>query len=205
MLCARLAASSSPGTLPGVFLSFLHAAAPGLNPLASAPWLVLALGAALLLAGRQLFWLFVAAVGFFAALHFAQGVLGDEHRDWALIASLLAGAVGAGLAVIVQKFAVALAGAVTGGYLLDQFFRSTLEQYPTFGWLFVALAAVLGALLMVKLFRWALIVVTSLAGAHLLLAMVEWPPRWLALAYAALFVTGVAWQSSGGRRRPEAK
>ena len=165
------------------------------------PWLVLALGAALLLAGRQLFWLFVAAVGFFAALHFAQGFLGEEHRDWALIGGLIAGALGAGLAILVQKFAVALAGAVTGGYLLDQFFRGSLVQYPEYGWVFLALASLVGAFLMVKIFRWALIVITSLAGAHLLLAAATWPARWLAVAYGALFVVGVAWQSSQGRRK----
>jgi hypothetical protein len=160
----------------------------------------MALGAALLLAGRQLFWLFVGTVGFFAALHLAQGFLGEEHRDWVLMGSLLAGALGAALAVLVQKFAVVLAGAVTGGYLLDQFFRGALEQYPQYGWVFLGLASLLGAFLMVRIFRWALIVVTALAGTHLLLLQATWPPRWLALAYAALFVAGVAWQSPRSKR-----
>src|SRR3954452_9789134 len=90
--------------------------------LAVSPGIALGIGAALLVAGRKLFWLFVGAIGFFTAMRLATEVFGGEHSDWVLIGSIVAGLLGAVLAIFVQKVAVGLAGAVTAAYLLDQFF-----------------------------------------------------------------------------------
>lgn len=179
----------------------LHHAFPSPHhALAASPGLAVGVGAALLLAGRKLFWFFVAAVGFVAALEFAAQYFGTAPRETVLIASLVAGIIGAVLAIFVQKLAVSLAGAATGAYLLDQFFRS-LPTYPDLGWIFLIAAAMLGALLMAVVFRWALILLTSLAGAHLIGQWLPLPRGWLAAAYAALVVLGVAVQT----RRPQAR
>src|SRR3954463_6112389 len=110
--------------------------------LALSPGMALGSGAALLVAGRKLFWLFVGAVGFFACARLAQGFLGNEHQDWQLIACLVAGVFGAIFAVFVQKVAVGLAGAGMGVYLLDLFFRHGMESYPPAGLVYLAIAAV---------------------------------------------------------------
>jgi hypothetical protein len=178
----------------------LHTLPSAHHALGASPGLAIGVGAALLLAGRKLFWFFVAAVGFVAAMEFARQYFGGANQDTVLIASLVAGITGAVLAVFVQKLAVSLAGAATGAYLLDQFFRS-LPSYPDLGWIFLIAAAILGALLMAIVFRWALILLTSLAGAHLIGEWLPLPRGWLAAAYAALVVIGVSVQS----RRPQAK
>jgi hypothetical protein len=156
-----------------------------------APGIVIGIGAALLLAGRKFFWLFVGAVGFFATLRVATGYFGDERQDWILIASVVAGVIGAALAVVVQKVAVALAGAATGAYLLDQFFRSELAEYPSLGWVFLIIAAVVGALMMAIVFEFALILLTSLAGAHLIVPELSLQRQWWAAAYVILVLAGV--------------
>lgn len=162
-----------------------------------APGVAIGMGAALLLAGRKLFWFFVAAVGFVAALEIATPYFGTENHHSVLIGSLVAGAIGAVLAIFIQKIAVSIAGAATGSYLLDQFFR-TLPTYPDLGWLYLIAAGIAGALLMAIVFRWALVLLTSLAGAHLIGQWLPLPRGWLAAAYAALVVIGVAVQT----RRP---
>jgi uncharacterized membrane protein YeaQ/YmgE (transglycosylase-associated protein family) len=164
---------------------------------AASPGIAIGVGAALLLAGRKLFWFFVAAVGFVGAMEFATQHFGGEHRDSILIASLVAGIIGAVLAVFVQKLAVSLAGAAAGAYLLNEYFRS-MPTYPDLWWIFLIAAAIAGALLMAVAFRWALIIVTSLAGAHLIGQWLPLPRGWMAAAYAALLVIGIAVQS----RRP---
>lgn len=170
--------------------------------LGASPGIVIGVGAALLFAGRKLFWFFVAAVGFVAALEFARQFFGDANRDAVLIGSLVAGLIGAVLAIFVQKLAVGIAGAATGAYLLDQFFRS-LPAYPELGWIFLIAAAIVGALLMAFVFRWALILLTSLAGAHLIGQWLPLPRGWLAAAYAALVVIGVAVQTRSSRAKAE--
>src|SRR3954469_9503900 len=110
--------------------------------LAESPILLLAVGAALLCAGRKLFWLFIAAVGFFGAMRLSSEYLAAQPREWLLVGSLIAGAAGALLALFLQKVAITVAGAVAGAYLLDLFFRSGNIPYPANGWIFLLGAAV---------------------------------------------------------------
>ncbi|HEV7402861.1 MAG TPA: DUF4203 domain-containing protein [Chthoniobacteraceae bacterium] len=180
----------------------LHPLPSAHHVLGASPGLAIGVGAALLLAGRKLFWFFVAAVGFVAAMELATRYFGESNHDAILIGSLVAGVIGAVLAIFLQKLAVGLAGAATGAYLLDQYFR-TLPDYPDLGWIFLIAAAVAGALLMAVVFRWALILLTSLAGAHLIGQWLPLPRGWRAAAYAALVVIGVAVQSR--RARPAAE
>src|SRR5688572_12852501 len=85
--------------------------------------LYLLFGLALLVAGRRLYWLFVAAVGFGIgtvlpqAFFRPEGLAGaTDGREWGLLIALLGGIVGALLAIFFQKLAVALAGAAAGGF-----------------------------------------------------------------------------------------
>jgi hypothetical protein len=163
--------------------------------LAVSPGVALGIGAALIVAGRRLFWLFVGAVGFFAFSRLAREYLGSEHPDWVLIGSAIAGIAGAIFAIFLQKVAVGLAGAAMGVYALDQVFRHSMETYPSVGLLLLAVAAIVGALVTVAVFEWALIFLTSLLGAHLLAQLVDVQRGWLILYYVALVAIGVGIQS----------
>jgi hypothetical protein len=179
-------------------MSLLPALPAPVDSLVESPLFTVLLGLSLLAFGRRLFWFFVAGAGFVAGAHLAVNLLGTKYPEWVLGAGLLAGLIGAFLAVFVQKVAVAAVGSLTGGFLMYQALLAAPALSPEWTWLVVAIAAVAGAVLMVMLFRWALIVVTSLAGAHLLLQTAPLASPWKAMAYAALFVSGIVWQS----RRP---
>lgn len=133
----------------------------------------LVLGVVLLLAGRRLYWLFVGVVGFGVGMVVAQeffrpeGFAGaTDGREWGMLIAVLGGLVGALLAVLFQKVAVALAGAVAGGFggwvLLEAFGAESVA------WVGMAIGAVLGAILVLRLFDWGLIFFSSVAGAKML-------------------------------------
>jgi hypothetical protein len=158
-------------------------------------------GAAMLLFGRRLFWVFVAGVGFACgALVAAELLVGQE--GWILLAAAIVGGVfGALIALFAQKLAVGVAGFLAGGYLGHALAQNlNLEPHA---WIFFIVAGVLGALLLVALFDWTLIVLSSLTGALVIVEQVPWPAPWPAVVFLGLLVVGLAIQAS--QFRPRAK
>ncbi len=166
----------------------------------------IALGIALLLAGRRIFWLFVAAVGFVVAFELVSPWVGDDRPGIALILSGVAGLAGAVLAIFVQKVAVALVGAVAGAYYLHRLLEAASMHDPRYGWVSAAIGAVVGSLLLVFVFKWALVFFSSVVGAHLILkqAVEVWHIR-LDLAgalFVALVIAGLLVQTRHLRGHP---
>src|SRR6202040_2527735 len=83
----------------------------------SVPIISALIGAVILLFGRKLFWLFVAAVGFAAGVEFAPHLIHEPSPLLALTLALVLGFVGALLAIFLQKIAIAVAGFLAGGKL----------------------------------------------------------------------------------------
>ena len=81
----------------------------------SVPIISVIIGAAILLFGRKLFWLFVAALGFAVGLEIAAYFMREPPQWMTLLVALGAGVLGALLAIMLQKFAIAIAGFVAGG------------------------------------------------------------------------------------------
>jgi len=156
-------------------------------------------GAAALLLGRQLFWLFIAVVGFTVGFTFAQTALVDQPQwmIWAL--GLAAGIVGLLLGLFIQKLAVGLGGFAAGAYVAMRLaFIGGHELHPAG----VLLAGVAGAVLLYIFFDWALIVLSSAAGAGLILEGVpECPIPDLGLFWI-LTILGVMVQTVLMRKRP---
>ncbi len=126
------------------------------------------IGAVVLVLGRQLFWLFVAFAGFLTGLHFATRVVAGLP-GWAVLAGALSAAViGAVLAVVLKKAAVAIAGFFIGGYLMVELLRVTNITAGPYGWVAYLVGGIVGALLVLALFDWALIILSSLSGAALI-------------------------------------
>jgi hypothetical protein len=123
------------------------------------------LGTVLLLFGRRLFWLFVTAAGFVTGLFLARDYF-QLASQWQVIAvSLLAGLIGALLAVFVQKLAVALAGLAAGGFLAVGLLTAFgAESFALVGFI---IGGLFGAILLLVIFDWALIVLSALLGAAL--------------------------------------
>lgn len=136
------------------------------------PLFFLVAGVLLLLLGRRLFWLFIAAAGFAAGLELAHAAMPHEPELVAAAAAVLLGLLGAVLAIFVQKIAVALAGFLGGGYLAATLYPSLAEASGAghfAPWLLFAAGGVLGAILMTVFFNWALIILSALQGAHFIL------------------------------------
>ena len=125
----------------------------------------LAAGILLLFIGRKLFWLFVAVVGFLVGLTYIPQILPGQTETVFLAVSLIAGLLGALLAVLLQKFAVGLAGLTAGGYIADYFLQTMTLNVGEYQWLAIVAGALLGAVLAGSMYDWALILLTSVSGA----------------------------------------
>jgi len=150
-------------------------------------------GAAILLLGRRLFWLFVAFAGFLASFEYAPLLLTGQPEWVVLLVSVLAGAVGAILAIGLQYVAAAIVGFVGGSYasvpLVLLLFGHGASWIPLLG-------GIVGAVLMLLLFDWTLIVLSALMGARAVLLPFGLQGGIAVLAWLALAAVGIAVQAS---------
>lgn len=165
------------------------------------PALALLVGIVLLVAGRRVFWLAVGAAGFVFALVLALRWL-DAEPVWLLVGlAFLAGFVGAVLAVVLQRVAVALAGFLVGGWAGLALWL-LLGGVEGFGALLAFLVAgVVAAILAGALFEAALIVVSALIGAVLVAGAAGAEGPFGMLLIVVLAVAGALIQAALGRRR----
>lgn len=158
------------------------------------------IGAALLLLGREFYWLFVASVGFVVAADLAPRVVQIEPSILLLVIALAAGVVGALLAVLLQEAAIGLAGFLAGGYaaiaLLD------LIELPSspISWILALVGGVIGVVLILALFDWALIILSSITGAWTITRALEVRTLMTGLIFLVLLMIGLAAQASMMRR-----
>lgn len=126
------------------------------------------LGILCLAMGRKLFWVAVAALGFYLGASAAQTYLGFTSPALILFAGVVAGIAGALLAVLFQKVAVALAGFAIGGRVLAAYLAAVVPVTPEQYWVLVILCGLICAVMVAWLFDAGLIVITSIFGAGLL-------------------------------------
>jgi hypothetical protein len=155
---------------------------------------------ALLTLGRKLFWLFVAALGFITAMALASQLL-EIEADWVVILiGLIAGGIGAVLAITLQRVAIGVAGFLAGGYLLLSALNLIGLEPGSAAWQPFLIGGIVGAIAAFPLFEWALIFVSSGSGAFVIAQSFELQ-RIVAIAlFAGTFILGVAIQSALRRR-----
>ena len=158
-------------------------------------WINILIGLILLFAGRRLFWLFVACVGFASGYHYAQQIWAIHSPILVLVLAVAVGAVGAIIAILFQKAAIVLAGFAAGGYigliLFDQFAGLSSQMV----WLPYFIGGVIGAVVLFLVFDWALIFLSTLTGATLIVQMAAFSP-WVEIAlFFALVVAGMLFQA----------
>jgi len=153
-------------------------------------------GGALLLAGRKLFWLFVAVLGFLAGFQFTSSVW-QGPEGLAIIVGLVIGIIFALLAIFLQAIAIGIAGFLAGGYILTVLANMIgLEAVGALSWIIYIAGGVIGVILVSFLFDWAIITLSSLAGASLVVEAFL-PERAMGnLIFFILFVIGVVVQGS---------
>ena len=168
------------------------------------PLAFLLAGLLLLLLGRRLFWLFVAAGGILAGVEAAPRILPHGTELMTLLFVVVLGIAGALLAIFLQKVAVAIAGFAAGGYFAVVLCAPMLGgvgiRYPG-TWLCLVIGGILGAILMIVFFNWALIILSSLEGAHLIIRALPVHRHHFPFLFLILAVIGIAIQAATYRRR----
>jgi hypothetical protein len=155
-------------------------------------------GALLLLLGRRLYWLLVGAAGFIAGIRLAEHLALPQPPLVILAIALVAGLIGAVLALWLQAAMVAIAGFAIGAACADALFANPTAplQWQTVPWLAVLVGGVLGAVLVLIVFDWALILLSSLAGAGLLVQPLHGDRTLVSAAFCAAVLVGIAVQAT---------
>lgn len=152
-------------------------------------------GLFVLFLGRRLFWVFVGVVGFFAGLQFGLKVFSGV-ADWLLLLlSILAGAICAGLSILLQRVAVAIAGALVGGMIAIRLAPMVgLHSSGEIGAASIA-GALLAAVLLTVLFDPVLIFLSALVGAVMVSEGLPLDPMIEPIVLVICFVAGVLAQT----------
>jgi hypothetical protein len=158
------------------------------------------IGIIILLFGRKLFWLCVAAVGFAAGVEIAPHLVHEPSPLLALTVALVLGLIGALLALFLQKIAIAVLGFLAGGKLAGAIAAAFLVQYVQHSTIIFLVGGLIGAILLLVLFDWALIVVSSLIGAHLIQSAIVLPPSGSTIVFTGLTVIGILIQAASLQR-----
>lgn len=162
------------------------------------------LGLVLLLFGRTLYWVFVAAAGFLAGMYLADLWLQDQPEVVRIFVAIGAGVIGAILGMLIQRLAFAIGGFFAGGYLALRI----AEHYQASGdphiWMLVG--GIIGAIIAAMVMDWAIIILSSLAGSAAIMAGVSayWQPdrNIGTILFIVLAVIGVIIQSRRMSRSP---
>ena len=162
-------------------------------------------GAALLTLGRKLFWLFVAAIGFETGALIATRLLHPGSELLVLVIAIVAGIVGALLALLIENLVVSAAGFLAGGYLLVSALDLLRLNPGQFEWVVYLIGGFIGAAVAILVLDWALIVLSSLSGATIITTAVVRGFQLELVAIVVLFIVGVAiqfgiWQSEHAPR-----
>jgi hypothetical protein len=149
----------------------------------------------LLLLGRRLFWLFVAALGFLFGMDLGRELLLGQPYMVVFVIAVLLGFGGALLAYFVQEVAIVVGGFLAGGYIAVAFVSAETGQlgHP-FSAAFLV-GGLLGAILLYALFDWALIVISSLLGADLVADSLHLHSGFGLAVFLALAVLGMSVQA----------
>src|SRR5216117_1446832 len=158
------------------------------------------IGIVILLFGRKLFWLCVAAVGFAVGVEIAPHLVNEPSPLLALTVALVLGVLGALLAFVLQKIAIAVLGFLAGGKLAGAIAGAFFVHYAQYSIIIFVVGGVIGAILLLTLFDWALIVVSSLIGAHLIQNAIVLPPSGSTVLFLGLAIVGIVVQAASFRR-----
>jgi len=165
------------------------------------PILSAIIGAIILLFGRKLFWLCVAAVGFAAGVELAPHLVHQPSAILALSVALMLGFIGALLALFLQKLAIAIAGFLAGGKLALAIAAAFFVQLAPYLGITFLVGGIIGSLLLLVLFDWALIVLSSVVGAYLIQSAMTLPSSGSVALFVVLAAIGVVVQVTAMRGR----
>lgn len=121
------------------------------------------LGVLALLLGRNLFWLFIGIVGFLFAAELVASLLPPDAIALRIALPVVAGIVGALLAVLAERLAFGIAGFFATTYFLMVLIEA-LGGFP-YAQIVAYVGGAIGALIAVSIMDWALIILSAVVGA----------------------------------------
>jgi hypothetical protein len=147
------------------------------------------IGFAVLILGRQLFWVTVAGLGFVLGMNYAIQYF-QGSPEIILMVSLAAGIVGAILGYALQRAAAGLVGFLAGWYLTSILINTINLNIGQYSFILLILGGLLGIGLISLLFDWSLILLSTLAGATIITQSIQFQPRTRIVLFIILFVLG---------------
>jgi MFS family permease len=178
-----------------------HAVDIGTVPSGAMNLVEILVGAALLLLGRRLFWLFVAGVGFIVGSLLAATALSGQSELLIFLVALAVGLVGALIAVFLQHVVVAIAGGLAGGYLLHMLAGAL--NFEEWNWIAFLIGCLLGAIVVLAFFNWALILLSTLIGSTVVVQNLALDPALSVLLFVGLCVLGILVQARQVKPAPK--
>jgi hypothetical protein len=168
----------------------------------SVPAVSALIGVVILFFGRKLFWLCVAAVGFLAGIELAPHLVNEPSSLLQLAVAIVLGLLGALLAFLLQKIAIAIVGFLAGGKLAGVIAAAFFVHHAQYSTIVFVAGGILGAILILVVFDWALIIVSSFIGANLiaLQGAIELPSTGLTIVFWGLAIAGILVQAASLRR-----
>ena len=157
-------------------------------------------GGAVLLTGRKLFWLFIMIAGFFLGVEVAGNLLIDYPRWVVWGAAVIAGLIGAFLAVVLQRVAFVIGGFLAGGYVAVSLLQSL--TWPISESVALIVGGFLGALFVAITMDWAIIILSALAGSGLIVSALGLKSTPGLLTGVALTILGIFVQAAYTRSQP---
>lgn len=153
------------------------------------------LAIALLMVGRELFWVLAGVMGFIAAATWASAFFRDLSDVRLILIAILAGVAGAVIATTVQWLGVALTGFLGGGYLATTLLAILGVSVGSTDWLVYVIGGIIGAIVFISLFNWALIILSALGGATILVQALGITRPLSLIAIVVLAVIGLVVQT----------
>ena len=158
-------------------------------------------GITLLAAGRRLFWLFVGVAGFIAGLTLVPQLISGQSELVILFIAIIAGIIGAFLAIMLEGLAILIAGFLAGGYLATTFVVSIGIPVSAEPSVIYIIGGIIGLLLVALFFDWAIIILSTLLGAEILMPLLHISGSVYWLVFLGLVVVGIAVQAGIWHRR----
>ena len=149
----------------------------------------------LIFAGRKLFWILIASIGFVYGAYFAKILLQDSSQWIVFAVALAAGVLGVLIVFFVQRLSIILIGFMGGGYIAVSLIQELgLDSIGMASWAYFLVGGVIGVIILAIVFEWALIVISSLLGAAIILVTINFNSLLERMIFSILFIFGVVFQ-----------